>query len=98
MSALCDGGTNWDKLPPEEFERYLIRYEFFEEWLRSDARKSGITLDEYDEVHRSKFIDLVSEEDLFPENGCDTGLCGEGACAEDPYGTGEFYHPDDDED
>jgi hypothetical protein len=94
MSSVCDNGPDWDKLSDEEYERYLIRYEFFDEWLHGSARKSGITLDEYDEIHRSKFEDLILEENLYPEDGCGEGM----AYGEDPYGTGAFYHPDDDED
>jgi hypothetical protein len=97
MSSVCGSGPDWDNLSNEEYERYLLCYEFFDEWLHGTARKSGITLDEYDEIHRQKFKDLTLEEDLYPEYGCGPGP-GEGAYGEEGYGTGGFYHPDDDED
>jgi len=94
MSDPICSEPDWDHLTEEEHERYLIRYEFFDEWLDSPARRSGMTLDEYDAMIRGKYAEMSDEEyyggdELYYED--------------EPYdiptgGEEDFYDPDDDED
>jgi hypothetical protein len=88
MSEAICSEPDWDNLTEEEHARYLIRYEFFDEWLGSLARSSGMTLDEYDGMIRGKYADMTDEEYYYGE---------EPTCTS-PEGEEESYHPDDDED
>jgi hypothetical protein len=88
MSDMIRSEPDWDHLTKEEHERYLIRYEFFDEWLGSLARRSGMTLDEYDAMIRGKYADITDEEYYYGDEPSDIS----------PDGEEEFCHPDDDED
>lgn len=91
MSDPIRNEPDWDNLTEEEHERYVIRYEFFDEWLDSPARRAGVTLDQYDAMIRAKYADISDEEYYFgdePDYGYDISPDGEEA----------FCHPDDDED
>ena len=39
---------DYDNLTDDEYENIHDQYEYFEEWLESDARNEGISLEEYD--------------------------------------------------